>query len=570
MASRLPLEVISNIFEQAHQDLIVIRKMVMVNRSWCSVGMPYLWKAPFSNGLELNLQNLYEIIPVYISLLDESSRNILDKSDIPKVNYKTPLYNYASFLRSFDMPCLNEISERWLLYGYAISEFRVEYNRKGNEDRDCCCENNDLVDDELGVIVEECMTYGRCMEDDTYINIDEDSETEESSSRTVTLVTEICKHLLKSSSKITHLSINGFISIHYKHLLNDLQNIQGASNCLVHLESLSLKQVHCEGLLSGIARFCRNISVLEIEDVRTSAESLRTHFPMIITNQHSLKRLVFCVSSSYDISSIMSALQSQSESLIELKFEHFTITDITTMEHLIRCNNLQKLDITTNLYYYPNIMLFEMLAACVFKDLRTLNLRFNYDSKEVQIAENLRIFIKNCGHKLKELDIEYHPYGENVQILRTLRNCPQLESLSFPLGGDEEIDEFLKLVAELKFLKKLVLGRARKEVEADEFFLDFVEIWKDSTISHLSTNWIISDSTLTEFLDDYIIPIRKFEYLCEEDLYLSHKGSLISYSHKLRQKGLIKTLSILPRFHYTFDGSAIRRINRVVFETFAY
>ncbi|CAG8477287.1 925_t:CDS:2, partial [Acaulospora colombiana] len=414
------------------------------------------------------------------------------------------------------MPTLNEVAERWVLrerIRNAISELRDKYDKNGNEKSDGD-DGNEVIHEELDVIVEDYVAYEQD-EGDFYINIDEDSEADEYSYKGVmTLVTEICKLILKSSNKITHLFINGTVSTNFKHLLNNLPNIQGASNSL------------------------------EIEDVRTPVESLKTQFPMIIMNQRGLKKLFFGGNVWDNLSAIIAALRSQAKSLVELKIEYFTICDMTTVEHLIQCTSLQKLDIMIDLNIYSNSMFFKMLAACKFKNLQNLRIFWiSYNEEKIQVAEDLEIFFENCGKSLKELDLEYHSYEENVQILETLRrNCPQLESLSFPLGGNEEIKEFLKLVIELKFLKNLVLGKTRSEIEADEFFLDFVEIWANSSISYLSANWIISDLTLNEFLEDYIIPIRKLEYLCEEDSYESHKSNLISYSRKLRRKGLIKTL----------------------------
>ncbi|RIB10350.1 hypothetical protein C2G38_2206379 [Gigaspora rosea] len=181
-------EIIENFFIEAYPDVITQRSMVLVNRSWCSIGLKHLWKAPFASFLyEMKKPPKHMmIISVYVSLFDAESISVFAKSLSTAIAAcQKSTYNYATFLEHLDVDNLRELVERWLLNfagEWLPSFFPYE-------------EFEDLFDE-----------------------------------LTMTLLTHICKLFLNNSKKITHLCIKRpefLIDIYtfWKYVFNTCSNI---------------------------------------------------------------------------------------------------------------------------------------------------------------------------------------------------------------------------------------------------------------------------------------------------------------------------------------------------------
>ncbi|CAG8501110.1 7683_t:CDS:2 [Funneliformis caledonium] len=100
--SRSTPEIIENIYEYIGTDYVTLRNMVLVNRNWCKVGIPYLWKAPFSIDKTNSIKQV-QIISTYLSFLNDKEHKFFP------VQKRTCLFNYPIYLRELEIENLSVI-----------------------------------------------------------------------------------------------------------------------------------------------------------------------------------------------------------------------------------------------------------------------------------------------------------------------------------------------------------------------------------------------------------------------------------------------------------------------------
>jgi hypothetical protein len=87
------------IFEELKNDFISLHSCILVNRNWCTLALPSLWKNPFDDINNSNINGIMEanipLLNTYTSCLSEEIRNNLGlKSDI-----QYPLFDYGIYLQ---------------------------------------------------------------------------------------------------------------------------------------------------------------------------------------------------------------------------------------------------------------------------------------------------------------------------------------------------------------------------------------------------------------------------------------------------------------------------------------
>ncbi|RIA98933.1 hypothetical protein C1645_866145 [Glomus cerebriforme] len=88
------------IFDELRKDPSSLYSCILVNRFWCRMAMPILWKNPLEFKSIFNKEN-HKFYNLMISLLPRTSRQLLFDDDIelslPTIS-KQPLFNYINFL----------------------------------------------------------------------------------------------------------------------------------------------------------------------------------------------------------------------------------------------------------------------------------------------------------------------------------------------------------------------------------------------------------------------------------------------------------------------------------------
>lgn len=99
MATKLPDECLLEIFKYIDEKSLY--SLLLVNRTWCRISIPLLWRKPFK---EYRTNEHFKVILPLISYLDKETRKSL-KIEENKTNYyiqEKPTFNYASFIKELD------------------------------------------------------------------------------------------------------------------------------------------------------------------------------------------------------------------------------------------------------------------------------------------------------------------------------------------------------------------------------------------------------------------------------------------------------------------------------------
>ncbi|RGB26755.1 hypothetical protein C1646_770031 [Rhizophagus diaphanus] len=108
--SKLNKDILYLIFEELQDDTKTLYSSLSVNKTWCELIVPILWRNPWkflTNKSEILLINV-----IISHLSDESKNNLfIQNNDLLKVLFQKLLFNYISFCRH-----LNLSSISWIIY----------------------------------------------------------------------------------------------------------------------------------------------------------------------------------------------------------------------------------------------------------------------------------------------------------------------------------------------------------------------------------------------------------------------------------------------------------------------
>src|ERR1043166_4684118 len=98
MTSLLPADVVSEILQHLKDDTETLCSGLFVNRLWCHVVVPLLWRDPWAIAKSRQRYEAYEFLSVLCGCLSEESKNLLlDLGVVFQIQY--PKFNYASYIR---------------------------------------------------------------------------------------------------------------------------------------------------------------------------------------------------------------------------------------------------------------------------------------------------------------------------------------------------------------------------------------------------------------------------------------------------------------------------------------
>ncbi|GBC10557.1 hypothetical protein RclHR1_09710008 [Rhizophagus clarus] len=105
-------DVLRLILEELKYDRISLYSCILVNKAWCKITIPILWRDPGQNLLTDGAKNI--LFNVIILHLSDESRNNLKKQGIDLFkdtheSYERPLFNYISFWRYLNIHLLKSM-----------------------------------------------------------------------------------------------------------------------------------------------------------------------------------------------------------------------------------------------------------------------------------------------------------------------------------------------------------------------------------------------------------------------------------------------------------------------------
>ncbi|RIA81865.1 hypothetical protein C1645_789404 [Glomus cerebriforme] len=106
---------ITNEILQRLDDYSTLYSCILVNRLWCRLAMPFLWRDPFSiSKYKKHLK--YHFIDIYLYFLGEADKNILKKVfEIDRIDFiSPPLFNYPHFIKALNTNKLELIVSDWI------------------------------------------------------------------------------------------------------------------------------------------------------------------------------------------------------------------------------------------------------------------------------------------------------------------------------------------------------------------------------------------------------------------------------------------------------------------------
>ncbi|PKC57717.1 hypothetical protein RhiirA1_428287, partial [Rhizophagus irregularis] len=147
---KLNKDVLFLIAENLHDDMISLCSCLLVNKSWCEVTVPILWKIPGRMVLTEKAEDkLFNVILLHLS---KDSKDILKNQgiDLYTETYRPTSFNYINFWRHLDLQLLEETFSRNLkileFISLLIPEninydiYRISWNEQCFSDlKNLCC-----------------------------------------------------------------------------------------------------------------------------------------------------------------------------------------------------------------------------------------------------------------------------------------------------------------------------------------------------------------------------------------------------------------------------------------------
>ncbi|GBB98894.1 hypothetical protein RclHR1_33550002 [Rhizophagus clarus] len=104
--SNLNRDILYLIFEQLQDDTKTLYSCLRVNKTWCEVIVPILWKNPWKS---LKKKNEILLLNVIISHLSNVSRNKIGEHEILSNFYQKPSFNYISYCKHLNLDEIQRI-----------------------------------------------------------------------------------------------------------------------------------------------------------------------------------------------------------------------------------------------------------------------------------------------------------------------------------------------------------------------------------------------------------------------------------------------------------------------------
>src|SRR2546421_3825339 len=98
MTSLLPADVIGEILQHLKDDTQTLFSGLFVNRLWCHVVVPLLWRDPWAIAKSRQGNETYDFLRVLCGCLSEESKNLLLDLGV-EFQIQYPKFDYAGYIR---------------------------------------------------------------------------------------------------------------------------------------------------------------------------------------------------------------------------------------------------------------------------------------------------------------------------------------------------------------------------------------------------------------------------------------------------------------------------------------
>src|ERR1044072_4117148 len=109
--SKLNRDVFYSIFEESQDDKSTLYSCLLVDKTWCEMVVPVLWKDPWKS---LNERKMKLLLNVIISHLPTESRNNLSQRvNFLTSSYDKPFFDYISFCKHLNLSEIEKMLEKF-------------------------------------------------------------------------------------------------------------------------------------------------------------------------------------------------------------------------------------------------------------------------------------------------------------------------------------------------------------------------------------------------------------------------------------------------------------------------
>ncbi|CAG8606230.1 16486_t:CDS:1 [Acaulospora morrowiae] len=504
---QLPFDCILEILKFLQNDYRSLLSCIQINRTWCQLVIPQIWRRPFENLL--CREEGAKLIQIYVSLFDDSEIQQLNAANITLPNTPKPLFNYPEFLRELDVDHFQVAVQdwHWMLMSKNQSTIALTPSR------------NKLVG---GLIFSHC--NGLC-----------------------------------------HLNINTINSY-----LEDVSVWKGAQLALSTLQKLEiqydsgLEAFHEEKIsslfdfLSSFSRDIRKISInIDIDFMLDGGLSnAGLAFSKLLRSQKHVKILETnefwdCNSSSI----IFNALQVQAKSLTSLKINGITRMDLL-FPVLTSCQNLETLSLNgvEDSYYMDiNDAYFSPLTSLKLKNLDCWGYFDHHSTLEL-----IMLVLKMTNSNLRTLRIKKvtAPFMDAIS-----QYCPNINNLTLVISSNE-YPNLLPLFGSLHSLTHLSLGVVNKKTEQSrhQIYLFTEKIIRSlpSTLEYLAIDFNINIRDWKMFFRNCRLKLKELVLHQRELIQDSYLKVVVDYAKEFESLKVLKYQRPYSWYGGSFSSKALK------------
>ncbi|CAB5165175.1 unnamed protein product [Rhizophagus irregularis] len=455
--NKINIDCFNLIINELRMDKRSLRSCLLVNKEWCNIAVPILWK----NHSWCNEDKPEKLFTAIFSCLPSSSKQILSDYNIKLPSTKSPLFNYVSFCEFPKPKIINKI------IGIVL---KGRYNREILYDG-------------------ETLDYGKTLYDNEKLDDREELDDKEELDEKNILEREIYKLFVEQCKGVKELCWE---------TSQPLPLFPGALTCFSQLSSLDVDVDFVNSdVLYEMAQICRNLNRLTINNCSQDLPGLIS----LIDAQKNLKNVSLYPAHKKGTCKELSKALARKGSMINNLYlgpiGSISPSFLTSLINLKGITIYEGDDIRKEIVdfqrylaisQFPDLQYISIVGLSCFKELAQLIEKTRGSISEISLftfnrfAENTGLFIKaianNCP-KIKSLPI-YLRSEDFIHVKSLLLNCKYLEDIKFyglasVITDDNIGDELLDILTEFSpnLLTKILLsGSWNYSINAFERFFE--------------------------------------------------------------------------------------------------
>jgi hypothetical protein len=487
---KILIEIITEILNYIEEDDInTLHSIILINKDWCQVGITYLWKKPFN--VKYPFKNLYKIITIILFYLDEKRKHILKIKDNRIGIPKKTLFDYPYFIKQINFNELIKLIKIWINNN---KMFRPKL------------EKNHFINNN------EYFIYDYFMHNMYYIEGQE----------ILAFFETIFYIIIKRSKGIENLIID--INKNYDKIFSIPNNYFGILFKGIKQDNRSfigLKELICDGnfhkafIIDKIKESSDEINHIKIYPWESSIwnDDLKSNnIKELLQVQKNLKSLTYSTITNFG-REIMKGIQGKVTESLEIIKIHGDIITNDELKYLKKCKKLKRLTFMLIDFNDTN----NILTNIIYPELEVIEFTLcNFTNESL---ENMKLFIKNNGKNLKEIQLNQELSRIPGILLSISENCYNLKKIFVNIRDRNNMILLLKIMRQCKNLQKIHVGcDGKPKFLADPFMNEFTHLCSSNLVELNLSNWRISLNIFETVIEKCVTFLKVLKISCDGDI----------------------------------------------------